>query len=46
MTKKLANRGFLDQAPADVVEKVKEKHALLTEKQQKLRVTLKKMEAL
>jgi valyl-tRNA synthetase len=46
MTKKLANKGFLDQAPADVVEKVREKHALLTEKQQKLRATLKKLEAL
>jgi valyl-tRNA synthetase len=46
VTKKLANQGFLDQAPADVVEKVREKHALLTEKQQKLLSTLKKIEAL
>jgi valyl-tRNA synthetase len=46
MAKKLANQRFLDQAPAEVVEKVREKHVLLTEKQQKLRVTLKKMEAL
>jgi valyl-tRNA synthetase len=46
MTKKLANQGFLEQAPADVVEKVREKHTLLTEKQQKLQTTLKKIEAL
>ena len=46
VTKKLANQGFLDQAPADVVEKVREKHVLLTEKQQKLLTTLKKIEAL
>jgi valyl-tRNA synthetase len=46
MTKKLANPGFLDQAPADVVEKVKEKHSILTDKQEKLRTTLKKLEAL
>ncbi|MFH0726993.1 MAG: valine--tRNA ligase [Pseudomonadota bacterium] len=46
LTKKLANPGFIGQAPADVVEKVREKHVLLTEKQQKFRATLKKLEAL
>jgi valyl-tRNA synthetase len=46
VTQKLANQGFLDQAPADVVEKVRERHALLTEKQQNLLTTLKKIEAL
>jgi valyl-tRNA synthetase len=36
VSKKLANRNFLDKAPQDVVEKVKVKHNRLQEKQQKL----------
>jgi valyl-tRNA synthetase len=36
INKKLANEGFLSKAPADVIEKVREKHRVLTEKQEKL----------
>ena len=36
ISKKLSNEGFLGKAPVDVIEKVKEKHRVLTEKQEKL----------
>ncbi len=36
VSKKLANKGFLGKAPGDVIEKVKDKHRVLTEKQEKL----------
>jgi len=38
--KKLANEGFLNKAPADVIEKVREKQSVLLEKQQKLQMNL------
>ena len=38
--KKLDNEGFLNKAPADVIEKVREKQSLLLEKQQKLQMNL------
>ncbi|MDX9785693.1 MAG: valine--tRNA ligase [Desulfobacterales bacterium] len=40
LTQKLSNQGFLGKAPPEVVEKVKEKHALLTEKRIKLQANL------
>ena len=40
VTIKLGNKAFLNKAPARVVEDVKEKHARLSEKQQKLRTNL------
>ncbi len=46
--KKLENDGFLSKAPADVIEKVREKQSVLLEKQQKLQMNLdriKEMEA-
>ena len=36
VSKKLSNEGFLGKAPADVIDKVKEKHGVLTEKLEKL----------
>jgi valyl-tRNA synthetase len=36
ISKKLSNEGFLGKAPADVIEKVKDKHRVLLEKQEKL----------
>jgi valyl-tRNA synthetase len=38
--KKLDNEGFLSKAPADVIEKVREKQNVLLEKQQKLQMNL------
>ncbi len=38
--KKLENEGFLNKAPADVIEKVQEKQSILLEKQQKLQMNL------
>ena len=46
--KKLQNEGFLNKAPADVIEKVKTKQSALLEKQLKLQTNLdriKEMEA-
>ena len=40
VSKKLGNENFLNKAPADIVEKVKEKHAGLEEKKRKLQVNL------
>jgi valyl-tRNA synthetase len=45
-SKKLYNEDFLNKAPQDVVDKVKEKHDLLIEKQQKLKSNLEKIHAL
>jgi valyl-tRNA synthetase len=38
--KKLENEGFLSKAPADVIEKVRDKQGVLLEKQQKLQMNL------
>jgi valyl-tRNA synthetase len=40
VSKKLANEGFLSKAPPDVIEKVKEKHSVLLEKQNKIQTNL------
>ena len=42
ITKKLNNDNFIKKAPEDVIQKVKEKHQALTEKQNKLRTNLEK----
>jgi valyl-tRNA synthetase len=44
--RKLNNEDFLNKAPADVVEKVREKHDALLEKQQKLQNNLDKIKAI
>ena len=43
--KKLSNPGFLSKAPADVIDKVKEKQSALLEKQQKLQLNLDRLKA-
>ncbi len=43
--KKLANQGFLTKAPTEVVNEVREKQALMSEKRDKLSVTLQKVKA-
>ncbi len=43
VSKKLNNEDFLGKAPADVVEKVKEKHQQFLEKQQKLQANLERV---
>ena len=43
VAQKLENKGFLSNAPADVIDKVREKHALLMEKQDKLQANLDKI---
>jgi valyl-tRNA synthetase len=43
---KLANEDFLNKAPAQVVDKVKEKNSILVEKQQKLQKNLIKIREL
>jgi len=40
VAKKLNNEGFLSKAPADVIEKVREKQSVLLEKQQKIQTNL------
>ena len=45
-TKKLRNEDFLEKAPKDVVDKVKEKYDSLMEKQQKLQKNLDKIKEL
>ena len=45
-TKKLRNEDFLEKAPKDVVDKVKEKYDSLMEKQQKLQNNLDKIKEL
>ncbi|MFO7972217.1 MAG: valine--tRNA ligase, partial [Desulfobacterales bacterium] len=46
VSKKLNNEDFLRKAPVEVVEKVKAKHDLLVEKQEKLLTNLNKIKAL
>ena len=46
LSKKLNNQDYLNKAPADVVLKTKDKHAQLTEKQQKLQTQLDRVKAL
>ena len=43
VAKKLENEGFLSNAPADVIEKVKQKQSALLEKQQKIQANLDKI---
>jgi valyl-tRNA synthetase len=43
VAKKLGNEGFLSKAPADVIEKVKQKQSALLEKQQKIQTNLDKI---
>ncbi|MCG6911705.1 MAG: valine--tRNA ligase [Deltaproteobacteria bacterium] len=43
VSKKLNNESFLNKAPADIVAKVKEKHDLLSQKQEKLTANLNKL---
>ncbi len=45
-SKKLHNEDFLKKAPPEVVEKVKEKHEALCERQHKLKVNLERINAL
>jgi valyl-tRNA synthetase len=45
VAKKLHNEGFLSKAPADVIEKVKEKQGALLEKQQKIQTNLDRIKA-
>ena len=44
--KKLGNENFLNKAPADIVGKVKEKHAGLEEKKEKLKANLDRIRQL
>jgi valyl-tRNA synthetase len=46
VSKKLNNEDFLGKAPADIIEKVKDKHAALSDKQQHLQINLDKIKAL
>ena len=46
ISKKLGNEDFLSKAPADIVEKVKEKHMGLEEKKQKLKANLDRIRQL
>ncbi|MEE8479873.1 MAG: hypothetical protein V3T59_01400, partial [Desulfobacterales bacterium] len=46
VSRKLANEDFLNKAPAQVVDKVKEKNSILVEKQQKLQKNLIKIREL
>jgi len=43
VAKKLENEGFLSKAPADVIEKVRQKQSTLLEKQQKIQTNLDKI---
>jgi valyl-tRNA synthetase len=43
VSKKLANESFLNKAPEEIVAKVKEKHAQLSQKQEKLKINLNKL---
>jgi valyl-tRNA synthetase len=43
VAKKLVNDGFLSKAPADVIEKVRQKQSALLEKQQKIQANLDKI---
>jgi valyl-tRNA synthetase len=43
VAKKLGNDGFLSKAPAEVIEKVRQKQSALLEKQQKIQANLEKI---
>jgi len=43
VAKKLGNEGFLNKAPVDVIEKVRQKQSALLEKQQKIQTNLDKI---
>jgi valyl-tRNA synthetase len=43
ISKKLQNEDFLNKAPENIVEKVKEKHEVLVEKQNKLRTNFERI---
>jgi valyl-tRNA synthetase len=43
VSKKLSNEGFLKKAPEEIVAKVKEKYAQLSQKQEKLKANLDKI---
>jgi valyl-tRNA synthetase len=45
VSKKLNNEDFLSKAPADIIVKVKEKHAALSDKLQHLQINLEKIKA-
>jgi valyl-tRNA synthetase len=46
VSKKLNNEDFLGKAPIDIIEKVKSKHAALSDKQHHLQINLDKIKAL
>ena len=46
VNKKLSNDAFLSKAPADVIEKVREKYTLLSEKQGKLQANLDRIKTM
>ncbi len=46
VSKKLSNEGFLGKAPADVIEKVRAKHQMLTEKQEKLQASKERLQGM
>ena len=46
VSKKLQNEGFLTNAPGPVVQKVRDKHAALLEKQERLQANLAKISEL
>ena len=45
VSKKLGNEDFLSKAPEEIVEKVREKHDILFEKQRKLQTNLDRIRA-
>jgi valyl-tRNA synthetase len=45
VSKKLNNEDFLGKAPADIIQKVKDKYATLSDKQQNLQINLDKIKA-
>ena len=45
LEKKLSNKGFVDKAPEIVVVDIREKHAMMVEKKEKLTANLKRMKA-
>jgi len=46
VNKKLSNDAFLGKAPADVIEKVREKYTLLSERQEKLQANLDRIKTM
>lgn len=46
VSKKLSNEGFLGKAPAEVIEKVRAKHRVLTEKQEKLQASKERLKGM